>query len=70
MSVDLVYGTPELDPLPPLQYAAILKTAMSEAYEKVRTKTTRQLKHQSDLYNQKIRGNPYKVGDFVWVLFP
>ena len=43
---------------------------MGEAYEKVRTMTTRQLKHQSDLYNQKVHGNPYKVGDFVWVLFP
>ena len=70
LPVDLLYGTPEPDPLPPSQYAATLKTAMGEAYEKVRTKTTRQLKHQSDLYNQKVHGNPYKVGDFVWVLFP
>jgi sulfite reductase alpha subunit-like flavoprotein len=63
--VDLLYGTPELDSLPPLQYAATLKTAMTEAYEKVKTKATRQLKHQSDLYNQKVHGNPYKVGDCV-----
>ena len=51
LPVDLLYGTLEPDPLPPSQYAATLKTAMGEAYEKVRTKTTRQLKHQSDLYN-------------------
>ena len=62
------HAEPEM--LPPSQYAATLKTAMSEAYDKVREKTARQLKRQSDLYNQKIHGNPYKVGEQVWVLFP
>ena len=44
LPVDLPYGTPEPDPLPPSQYAA--------------TKTTQQLKHQSDLYNtwQHVQG--------------
>ena len=64
-----MYGTPEPEVVSPSQYAAMLNTAMSEAY-KVRAKTARQLKHQSDLYNQKVHGSPYKVGDHVWVLFP
>ena len=70
LPVDLMYGTPEPEALPPSQYAATLKAAMSEAYNKVRAKTARQLKHQSDVYNQKVHGKPYKVGDHVWVLFP
>ena len=48
----------------------MLKKAMCEAYDQVRVKTARQLKHQSDLYNQKVHGSPYIVGDHVWVLFP
>ena len=63
LPVDLMYGTPEPEVLSPSQYAAMLKTAMSEAYDQVRVKTARQLKHQSDLYNQKVHGSPYKVGD-------
>ena len=29
-----------------------------------------QLKHQLEVYNQKVHGCPYQVGDHVWVLFP
>ena len=70
LPVDLLYGMPEQESLPHSQYAATLKRALSEAYDKVRTKTARQLKHQADLYNQRVHGNPYQVGDHVWVLFP
>ena len=70
LPVDLMYWMPEPEVLSPSQYAAMLKTAMSEAYDQVRVKTASQLKHQSDLYNQKVHGSPYKVGDHVWVLFP
>ena len=58
MPVDLLYSMLELEALPASEYAARLKTAMSKAYDKVRAKTTRQLKKQSDLYNQKLYGNP------------
>ena len=70
LPVDLMYGTPEPEVLSPSQYAAMLKTAMSEVYDQVQAKTACQLKHQSDLYNQKVHGSPYKVRDHVWVLFP
>ena len=33
-------------------------------------KTAQQLKQQSEMYNQKVHGKPYQVGDHVWVLFP
>ena len=48
--------------MPPSQYAATLKTAMSEAYERVRVNTARKLQHQSTLYNKKVHGSPYNVG--------
>ena len=65
-----MYGAPGYESLPPSQYAATLKTAMSEAYERVRVNTARKLQHQSTLYNKKVHGSPYNVGDYVWVLFP
>ena len=70
LPVDLMYGTPEPEALLPSQYAAMLKAAVGEAYRKVREKTARQLIHQSDHYNRKVHGQPYKVGEYVWVLFP
>lgn len=70
LPVELLYGMQEPEALSPSQYAAALKTAMIKAYDKVRAKTAQQLKHQADLYNQKVHGNPHKVGDYVWVFFP
>ena len=70
LPVDILYGSPEPEAVSPSQYAAKLKDALDEAYEKVREKTSRQLKHQSEHYNQKVHGQPYTVGEHVWVLFP
>ena len=52
------------------QYATQLESTLTEAYEKVRMNTTRQLDHQTELYNKKVHGKPYEVGSHVWVLFP
>ena len=58
LPVDLMYGMPEPEALLPSQYAATLTTAMSDAYNRVRAKTAQQLKHQSDVYNQKVHDKP------------
>ena len=70
LPVELMYGTPELEPQSGTEYATQLKSSLTEAYEMVRVKTTRQLDHQAELYNKKVHGKPYKVGNHVWVLFP
>lgn len=68
--VELMYGTPEPASQSSTQYATQLKSSLTETYEKVRVKTTRQLDHQAELYNKKVHGKPYEVGSHVWVLFP
>ena len=70
LPVELMYGTPEPEPQSSTEYASQLKSSLTEAYEKVRVKTTRQLDHQAELYNKKVHGKPYEVGNHVWVLFP
>lgn len=70
LPVELMYGTPETETMPPSQYAMTLKASLGEAYARVRERTARQLERQKELYNRRIHGNPFKVGDHVWVLFP
>ena len=48
----------------------VCQDTQGEAYARVRERTTRQLECQKELYNKRIHGNPFKVGDHVWVLFP
>ena len=48
----------------------VCQDTQGEAYARVRERATRQLECQKELYNKRIHGNPFKVGDHVWVLFP
>ena len=70
LPVELMYGTPEPESQSSTEYATQLESTLTEAYEKVRANTTRQLDHQAELYNEKVHGKPYEVGSHVWVLFP
>ena len=70
LPVELMYGTPEPESLSSSEYATQLKSSLTETYEKVRVKITRQLDHQAELYNKKVHGKPHEVGSHVWVLFP
>ena len=70
LPVELLYGTPERDEVPQSQYATDLKASLEEAYQQVREKSARKLERQKELYDQKVHGKPYKVSDYVWVLFP
>ena len=49
--VELMYGTPDTETMPPSQYAMTLKTSLGEAHGRVRERTARQLEHQKELYN-------------------
>ena len=69
LPIELMYGTPEPESVTSTEYATQLQSSR-EAYQKVRLRTTCQLEHQAELYNQKVHGSPYEVGSHVWVLFP
>ena len=56
LSVELMYGTPEPESRSSTEYGTLLESSLTEAYEKVRTKTTRQLDYQAELYNEKVHG--------------
>jgi transposase InsO family protein len=58
LPVELMYGTPEPESLSSKEYASQLESSLTEAYEKVRANTTRQLDHQAELY-EKVHGKPY-----------
>ena len=70
LPVELMYGAPETETMPPSQYAMTLKASLGEAYARVRERTAQQLERQKELYNQRVHGNPFKAGDHVWVLLP
>ena len=58
LPVELMYGMPEPEPQSGTAYATQLKPSLTEAYEMVRVKTTRQLDHQAELYNKEVHGKP------------
>ena len=54
LPVELMYGIPESESQSSTEYATQLESALTDAYEKVRVNTTRQLDHQAELYNEKV----------------
>ena len=43
---------------------------MENAYHHVRLTMSLKQEHQKELYDQKRDGDPYKVGDLVWLYSP
>ena len=61
---DVMYSLP-VSGSTPTQYAAQLKKRLSYAYDRVRTFSKRQQNRQKDTYDQRVRGEPYAIGDRV-----
>ena len=57
------YGTPEA-------YASEICGRMHRAFEMARNNIQGEQKRQKRLYDAKLRGKPYKVGDQVWLYCP
>ena len=70
MPIDVMYGTPSAIPTTHSEYAAKLKASLERAYELVREHMGRRLERQTEVYNRKIHGDPFKTGDLVWLHSP
>ena len=71
LPIDLVYGT-KVEQTPVSEYAATTKHALEEAYCLVRKKldTAHCLQKTLQLYNKKVHGRSFAVGDLVWLFSP
>lgn len=52
---------------PAVQYAAATRKALEEAYRCVREKLGVSHARQKNHYDQKIHGQPFAIGDLVWL---
>ena len=53
-----------------LEYIEQLRRKLEEAYEHVRERTNSEQKRQKHLYDRKVAGGRYSVGDMVWLHSP
>ena len=52
------------------KYAASLKSRVSAAFELVRRNVSQHHVYQKELYDQKMHGQPFSTGDWVWLYSP
>jgi transposase InsO family protein len=58
---------PDVDANSPSSYATRLKQKLENAYEVVRVHSNKETKRQKRVYDTKAHGQPFKVGDKVWL---
>ncbi len=69
LPIDLAYGTP-VKHIPTSEYAKGTKTALEEAYALVQQKLNAAHRVQKTHYDRNVHGQPFSVGDLVWLLSP
>ena len=71
LPADVMYGLPpQTSPTEANQYALDLRLRMEKAYRQVREHMGLQHQRQKELYNKSSNGDPFKVGDMVWLHCP
>ena len=66
LPVDLMYHVPQQE-CTVGEFAATMRTQLRKAYEQVRITTNQQHLRQKSFYDRKVHGQPYQIGDRVWV---
>ena len=69
LQLDVMYETSPPSPAnaSPGEYAVALQKQLRTAYDLVREKASKAHLRQKQLYNQKVHGQPHKLGDLVWL---
>lgn len=67
LPIDLKFGTGDQETLSPNDHARKIQKALSYAYNIVRGTLGNVQQRQKTLYDKKIHGKPYNVGDRVWL---
>ena len=72
LPIDLIYGTgPQVMENQSVgEYAASLKSRVSAAFDLVRRNVSQHHVYQKELYDQKVHGQPFSTGDWVWLYSP
>ena len=70
LPVDLMYGSNPVDERTPSEYVQQLKTSLHDAYALVREHCKSEHKRQKAIYDEKIHGKPFDLGDNVWLHSP
>ena len=52
------------------QYCHELKRQLQQAYGRVREYSRKEQLHQKDVYDRRVKGDPYRVNDMVFLLCP
>ena len=69
LPIDLVYRTGNAD-TPVNEYALQLKEGLEDAYALVREKLNASHEHQKKYNDKHVHGDPFKIGDLVWMHNP
>ena len=68
--LDLMFKTPVIEARSANHYAWTLRQSLQDAYELVRKNLKTASYKQKDVYDERVHGKPYKVGDLVWLHNP
>ena len=70
LPVDIMYGSCPTEPVLPHQYVKTLKDTLESAYTKARQHMQATAMRSEELYNRRVHGQEYEVGDLVWLNNP
>ena len=71
LPIDVMFGMPPgEESVSPSHYAFLLRQRMEAAYHCVRSQLFMQQRRLKNLYDRKVAGAPYCVGDLVWLHSP
>ena len=70
LPVDLAYGIAPMEEMTTQEYVRNLRQTLEKAYSTVRNYTGAALEQQKELYDRRVHGDEYQVGDLVWLHNP
>jgi hypothetical protein len=70
LPVDIMFGHPAPPPSNCTQYVKNVRKTLESAYQRVRQHLNTQHRRQKQIYDRKVEGAPYAVGDKVWLHSP
>ena len=70
LPIDVMYGLPEHSASSVPQYVTNLTNTLKEAFADACKNITTHQERQAEVYNKRIHGRPYVIGDLVWLFNP
>ena len=68
--LDLVYGSTPTEEVTYPEHVRCIKSILEEAYSRVREHMDTTLDRQKELYDRRVHGEEFNVGDLVWLHNP